>query len=246
MRMKARSAAVLLLLLGCGWAPAMAGDSQDPVKTELVGITEKILEAIRVGDKKTMEQLLAPDMLLINRDGKEYSREEFLKDLPPPREGYDLGFKILESRLIARGDSALLTFLLDEHLVIFGQDVSTVYRNHLLFHRLDGRWKLALYTYWEQPATPAVVELPPAALDAVVGTYELAPGKWVTHVRREGNGLTLQREPGGASPLLPMAGDRFYVKDREAEYFFEKDATGKATTLVFRRNWKDLRLKRIQ
>lgn len=215
------------------------------LKTELTRISEAIIEAIRVGDKPGLEKYLTPDMVLINRDGNEYTRKDLVDELVPMREGYDLRFKILESRVIARGEAVLFTFLLDEYLTIFGQNVSTVYRNHFLFHRIDGAWKLALYTYWEKPSTPPVVPLDPASLDALVGTYELAPGKWTTHIAREGNRLVYRREGGQARELLPMAGDRFYLKGVEAEYFFERDASGKAVALVFRRNWIDLRLRRV-
>jgi hypothetical protein len=44
--------------------------------------------------------------------------------------------------------------------------------------------------------------------------------------------------------LVPMAGDRFYLPGVEAEYYFEHSADGRATALVFRRNWIDLRLRR--
>jgi hypothetical protein len=111
---------------------------------------------------------------------------------------------------------------------------------------VDGAWKLALYSYWEKPSTPPVVQLDAASLDAFVGTYEVAPAKWTTHITREGSKLIFRREGGQPRELLPMAGDRFYLKGVEAEYFFERDATGKATALIFRRNWIDLRLQRVR
>jgi len=243
------AATILMVLAAAGGSAVQdkpqpdAGDQA--LKAELTAISEQIVEAIRQGNKKALEEHLAPEMILINRDGKEYTRKQLVEELVPPREGYDLRFKILESRVIPKGDAALFTFLLDEYLTIFGQDVSTVYRNHFLFHRVDGKWKLALYTYWEKPATPAVVKLTSAEMDKIAGTYEVAPGKWVTHIKRDGDKLTFQRSGGKVREFIPMAGDRFYIPDVEAEYFFERDATGSPTALVFRRNWKDLRMKRV-
>ncbi len=208
----------------------------------LTGITEEIIEAIRTGNRGTVERHLAQDMILINRDGKEYSRDYLLAEMVPPPEGYDLGFTMLDTRVIERGESALLTFLLQERLDIFGHDVSTVYRNHLLFHRIDGAWKVVLYTYWEKPSAPAVISPIPGTLEPLVGTYELAPGKRITRITREGDKLRLQREGGEPRDLLPMAGDRFFLPDVEGEYYFEKDASGRTTALVFRRNWIDLRM----
>lgn len=233
-----------------GAAPApvphgAAAMSDDTLHAALTAITRDVLEAIRTGDRARLARHLAPDMLLINRDGRESSRQEFLDALVPPREGYDLGFEIVESRTLARGEAALFTFLLAERLVIFGHDVSTTYRNHLLYHRLDGAWKLALYTYWEQPATPPAAPADTAALDALTGTYALAPGKWVTRITREGTTLRMQRDGGPVRELVPVAGGRFHVRGVEAEYFFEPGPDGRAAAFVFRRNWKDLRHARV-
>jgi hypothetical protein len=238
--------AVVLLVLLVTQIPAAPHAGGEEIQKTLIGITEEILEAIRTGNRGLLEPHLAPEMILINRDGKEYPRAHLLEEVVPPPAGYDLRFRITESRVIDRGDSALLTFLLDEHLAIFGHDVSTVYRNHFLFHRLDGAWKLVLYTYWEKPSTPPVIAPPPAQLDPFVGTYALAPGRWVTRVTREGGRLRSRREGQEARDLLPMAGDRFYIPGVEGEYYFEKDASGKAVAMVFRRNWIDLRLTRVQ
>ena len=152
----------------------------------------------------------------------------------------------MEPRLIHHDESALFTFLLDEYLTIFGHNVSTVYRNHLLFHRIDGAWKLALYTYWEKPSTPSVVKVDTSALDVVVGTCELEPGKWVTRISRQEEKLTYQREGGSAREFLQMVGDRFYLPGVEAEYFFEEDGKGRATAFMFHRNWIDLRYRRVE
>jgi len=217
-----------------------------PEQAELTRITEAILEAIRTGDRAALDRHLAPEMLLVNRDGREYSRQDLLDELVPPREGYDLRFRVLEPRVIARGESALFTFIADEHLVIFGHDVSTAYRNHFLFHRLEGEWKLALYTYWEKPVTPAAIALAPEVLDSYAGTYELAPGKWVTRITREGGRLMFQRDAGKPRELIPASGERFVLAGVEAEYFFERDSTGRPMALVFRRNWKDLRHVRVK
>jgi hypothetical protein len=239
---------VLAAVVGCFRTPDCGATSAevDPItQVELGRIAAEILEAIRIGDKTLLAKHLAPDLVLINRDGLEYSRENLLDELGPPREGYDLRFTIRDPRVIQHGDSALFTFLLDEYLTIFGHNASTVYRNHFLFHRLDGAWKLAVYTYWEKPSTPPVVARDPGELDDFVGTYALVPGKWITHITRKGDVLEYQREGGKLQSFLPMAGDRFYLAGVEAEYFFERGPDGRVVALVFRRNWIDLRLARV-
>lgn len=241
----------LAALMLCAAASHVRADGAAPgagppsLENTLTSISEEIVEAIRSGNRALLDRHLAGDAILVDRDGREYARQALLDQVVPMPEGYDARFEIREPRVIDHGDTALLTFLLDEHLTIFGHDVSTVYRNHLLFHRREGRWLVLLYTYWEKPSTPPVIRPDPASLDAATGTYELAPGRRVMRVIRDGDGLRLQRDGGQPRELLPMAGDRFYLAGVEGEYFFEKDASGKATALVFRRNWIDLRHGRV-
>jgi ketosteroid isomerase-like protein len=240
---RSRVAAVLFALTFLSrWGPAAAGED---LQADLVRLSEQLLEAIRVGDKAALARLGTEDVTLVDRDGKVYSRDEFIDELVPPPEGYDLRFTVEEPKLFHHGDTALLTFLLDEHLTIFGHDVSTKYRNHFLFYRVEGSWKLAMYTYWEKPSTPPRVTVPTAELVPLTGTYELAPGKWTTRIFLEDGKLMSQRGTAAPRELVPMAGERFYIEGVEAEWYFERGPDGSPTALVFRRNWVDLRLARI-
>lgn len=231
--------------------PAVAGPpaesaSDRALLDELVAITAEIEEGVRVGDRAAVERRTLPEMLLVNRDGKTYTQRDLLDELVPLRPGYDLRFTVLEPQLRRSGDAALLTFLLDEHLTIHGQDVSTAYRCNFLYFRRDGAWKLALFEYFEKPVDPDRVTLPAARLDEVAGTYELAPGAWVTKVWREGEKLMSRRDDGAPVELVPFASDRFYRAGIEGESFFVRDETGKVTGMRFRRNFKDLVYRKVK
>lgn len=67
-------------------ARATPPPEDDALKKALNGITEKIFEAIRTGNERLLERHLAPEMILINQDGKEYSRENLVDELVPPRD----------------------------------------------------------------------------------------------------------------------------------------------------------------
>lgn len=211
----------------------------------LVELTREIEEGVRLGDKEAVARRALPEMLLVNRDGKTYTRDELLAELVPPRPGYDLRFQVLEPKLLRNGDAALLTFLLDEYLTIYGADVSTVYRCNFLYFRRDGRWQLALFEYFEKPVDPAVAAVDPATYDGLEGSYEVAPGRRVTRVWREGEKLMSRRDEGKPVELLPLAVDRFFLPGVEGELFFERDAEGRGARFVFRRNWKDLVAHRV-
>lgn len=223
---------------------APASDTDAAILADLTRITTILQEAIRTGDRDAFARHSTERLTLVNRDGKSYDRKAFLEEFVPPREGYDLSFRILEPRMIRNGDTALYTYVTEETLRIFGHDVSTEFINHLLFHRRDGEWKLELFTYWEKPSTPRRVAVDASKLEPLAGTYELVPGKWTHRVFLEGGRLMLAKGQSKPAELIPMAGDRFYLLGVEAEYFFERDSSGSPQALVFRRNWIDLRMAR--
>lgn len=230
---------------GLAKRPQPEGGPDETVEAELVRLTEEISESIRVGDRSVLERLGAPELTLVNRDGKTYTKAEFLADLVPPRPGYDLRFSVKEPRLFRQGDMAVLTFVLDEYLTIWGQDMSTDYRTTIAWVRRDGRWQAALYQYFERPVDPAVVPLSPESLDEYVGTYEIAAGRWVTRIAREGSKLTASRDGGTAREIKPSGGGRFYYPGVEGELLFVRDRSGKVTGMAFRRNFKDLLYRRV-
>lgn len=223
-----------------------APDDDAAVLAELTRITTILQDAIRTGNREVFARHATERLTLVNRDGKTCDRKAFLDELVPPRDGYELSFRILEPRMMRNGDTALYTYVTEETLRIFGHDVSTKFINHLLYHRRNGEWKLELFTYWEKPSTPPRVAVDAAKLEPLAGTYELVPGKWIHRVFLEGGKLMLAKGQANPVELIPMAGDRFYVVDVEAEYYFERDPSGKTTTLVYRRNWIDLRMGRAR
>ena len=244
-------AGALVAVLAAPLAAAPAGeaptaDERATLQAELVALTETIEEAVRTGDRATVERLAVAEMRLVNRDGRSYSRQELLDDLVPPRPGYDLAFTVLEPELLWQGGStALLTFLLDERLVIWGVDVSTAYRCNFLFFLREGGWRLALFEYFEKPVDPRVLDVDPTSYDDLAGVYEIAPGRWVTRVRRDGNRLVASRDGGAERELLPFAVDRFFYAGQEGELFFVRGAGGAVEGMVFRRNYKDVRYRRL-
>lgn len=238
------AAAAVQSAAAAGTATADADDQA--LLAGLVALSGEIEEAVRVGDKAAIERLALPEMILVNRDGRTYNRQQLMDELVPPRPGYDLRFTLLEPTLLHQGDVAVLSYVLDEYLTIYGVDVSTEYRNNFTFFRRDGAWKLALFEYFERPVDPTVIAVEPASYEPLVGTYEIGPGHWVTEIRREGDRLVSSRDGGPARELQPFAPDRFFYPGVEGEIFFVRDGGGRVTGMVFRRNFKDIPYRRIR
>ena len=94
-----------------------------------------------------------------------------------------------------------------------------------------------------EAAPVAVNAIPAAKLADYVGRYPLAPA-FVMSVTASDGQLSVQATGQSQLLLLPMAADRFKVKDVEAEVSFERDAAGKVAALVLHQNGLDQRAPR--
>ena len=93
------------------------------------------------------------------------------------------------------------------------------------------------------PAPATTVAVAAANLEDYVGRYPLAPA-FVMSVTTDRGQLFVQATGQSQLSLLPVAADRFKVKEVDAEVSFERDAGGKVVALVLRQNGIDQRAKR--
>ncbi|HEX5314781.1 MAG TPA: alpha/beta fold hydrolase [Gammaproteobacteria bacterium] len=84
-------------------------------------------------------------------------------------------------------------------------------------------------------ASAATFAMAAPALDAYVGSYELAPG-FVLTISRRGEQLYAQATGQGAAPIYESAKDQFFYKVVNAQISFERDAAGNVTGLVLHQN----------
>ncbi|MGH8427674.1 MAG: alpha/beta fold hydrolase, partial [Gammaproteobacteria bacterium] len=73
------------------------------------------------------------------------------------------------------------------------------------------------------------------ALDAYVGSYQLAPG-FILKIFLSGNQLYAQATGQGAAPIYESAQDQFFYKIVNAQISFTRNATAKVTGLVLHQN----------
>ena len=94
------------------------------------------------------------------------------------------------------------------------------------------------------PARPrAEVAVDEAALEALVGQYELVPTFALT-ITREGNRLFLQATGQPRFPLFAESETRFFLKVVDAQLTFVKDGSGRATEVVLHQNGIDQKARR--
>jgi CubicO group peptidase (beta-lactamase class C family) len=99
---------------------------------------------------------------------------------------------------------------------------------------VDAYAQAVLQTLRGKPATfelPKTISLPAHRLDALVGTYELAPTFAIT-ITRDGDRLLAQATGQPAFPIYPSSETKFYYRVVDAQLTFELGADGQATKLT--------------
>jgi hypothetical protein len=148
----------------------------------------------------------------------------------------------MQSRIV--GNTAVLSYDLDETETVFGQNLTARYHETDTWLNRENKWQIVaaqVLRYYEDPATGKVDEKRYAEY---VGTYELAPGVTM-EVTADGKNLYAQRGTRPKELLLPETTDIFFRKGVEGRRLFRFSATGHVDALIDRRNNEDLIWKKI-
>jgi Domain of unknown function (DUF4440)/Domain of unknown function (DUF3471) len=235
-----RSASTCLLIaLAIGAMSCSRRHDETITQDELVRRTQEIVDAVATGDRKPFEKYYAADSMIFDEKGRSMDKQAFVADQSPLPPGYSGAIKVVKPQSRILGDTAILSFDLDETETIFGQELKARYHETDTWMRRDGGWQIVaeqVLRYYEDPARgkPDVKRY-----RDYVGTYELAPGTTLT-VSTESTDLFSQRTGRPKDLLVPEAADIFFVEGVEGRRLFRRDDKGRVNALINRRNNEDL------
>jgi hypothetical protein len=87
-------------------------------------------------------------------------------------------------------------------------------------------------------AAPTAIALPSAALDAVIGQYQLSPAASFS-IKREGDRVFARLTGQSYLEIFPRSETEFFYKAVKAQISFTKDSSGKVTALTLHQNGID-------
>jgi hypothetical protein len=221
------------------FAATLAYAADVPItQDELVHRTQELLDAIVPGNQAPWQKYFADDCIFSDEKGRTLDKTKLVADITPTPAGYSGVIKIdnVQSRII--GDTAVLSYDLNETETIFGQNVRARYHTTDTWLRRNGNWQIIAtqaHRYYEDPAIGKSDE---KKFSDYIGTYELAPGQTRT-VTVENRKLFIDRN-GKKEGLLPESSDLFFRKGVEGRILFHHDENGKVDSLVDRRNNEDV------
>jgi hypothetical protein len=218
----------------------LAATPASALKDELRAKDQALLDAIAPGDKAMWDKALAPDAVYVDENGAILDRAAFLKallPLPPEASGH---ISIVDYSLRQDGDTALVIHKDDEREIYNGIPLHADYLMSETWLRRGGTWRLSLVHAYVVAVDPPAITLPPAAADAYVGRYRLAPG--VTYVIvREGGHLVGGTEGKAKHPLLAEAPDLFFIAGQpRSRKIFRRGPDNKVVDFIDRREGEDL------
>lgn len=245
--MRVLSVALVTAAMAVGGA-ARAGETADPALTALLlKQTQDFSDAGQAGDTATMARYLDDAVVFMNETGEIVTKQDMVGgDQTPPHKPADRSIKTTEFVVHQqRPDLATATFVDVLTQDFHGQTL--VYKFHSTetwAKRPDG-WKMVASQTMYVPHDPAALSLPAAELDAYVGTYEVDPSYKVV-IRRDGEALTASANGGQPVALKVEARDVLFTPGAaNVRRIFQRDASGRVTGYISRRDGTDLVVRKV-
>ena len=232
--------AIIVALWSC------ASEQRVPIThDELVRNSQEMFDAVASGDQSPWRKYVADDAMYFDEKGRNMDKAALVSDIAPLPRGYSGSIKLVKAKSHIEGDTAVLSYDLDETETIFGQKMTARYHGTDTWMYRNGKWQIVasqMFRYYEDPA-PGKAD--PKKYAEYVGTYELAPGVAQTISVRDGE-LYANRGERPELELVPEASDIFFTKGVEGRRLFRRNDSGQVETMIDRRNNEDVVWKKLK
>ena len=224
------TAAVLFAL------PAYAEDASAIIKRQ----SQAMYDALVPGAAKVWDSYVAADALITDENGAFMTKKDIVAQVTPMPKGISGHIDLTNWQLVLHGDTALVAYVVDEKEDFHGQHLHSLYRETATWIKEAGGWKLLGMQTIALQQDPPAVQLADAALDQYVGRYREGPD-FVYEVKRSGHDLSggvVGAKPGPMKmELLDVA---FAPGQPRVRKIFQRDATGRITGFLSRREGRDV------
>jgi hypothetical protein len=222
---------------------SICGDPVAITQEELVRQTQELFDAVVPGNKEPWQKYFADDCIFADEKGRNLNKAKLIADITPLPKGYSGAIKVAKPQSFIHGDTAILSYDLDETETIFGQKLTARYHVTDTWLRRNGGWQIISSQAMRYYEDPAVARIDPKKFADFSGTYEMATGQ-TRRVFSEGESLYVERN-GKREQLLPEGSEIFFRKGVEGRILFRYADNGKVDALIDRRNNEDVFWRRV-
>ena len=121
---------------------------------ELVRNTQEMFDAVAAGDQAPWKKYFADDSMYFDEKGRAMDKTALVKDVTPLPAGYSGSIKIVNPKSNIQGDTAILSYDLNETETIFGQNMTARYHGTDTWMYRNGKWQIVagqMFRYYEDP-----------------------------------------------------------------------------------------------
>ena len=211
---------------------------------ELVRNAQEMFDAVAAGDQGPWQKYFADDSMYFDETGRAMDKAALIKDVTPLPAGYSGSIRLVNPKSNIQGNTAILSYDLNEAETIFGQNLTARYHGTDTWMYRNGKWQIVagqILRYYEDPA-PGKAEV--KKYGEYVGTYDLAPGVTQTVSVRDGK-LYARRADRPEGELIPESGDILFLRGVEGRRLFQRADSGKVDAMIDRRNNEDVVWKKV-
>ena len=237
--------AATVLITGALGAAAPLRPTED-VAALIKRQSQEFSDASATGDSAVFDRLLDDSVIFMNETGAIATKKDILSGGGPPP-GMTNKLVQTDFAIQLHGTVAVTSFT-DNSTVTYvsGQTTHATYKSTEVWLKEKSDWRMISSQTLTLPVDPPAATLASNVLDEYIGTYK-AGDSLVFTIARDGDHLT--GSVNGVAPYLIAAEltDVFFTPGQPSmRRIFERDAQGKITGFVVRRDGRDaLRLKRF-
>jgi hypothetical protein len=236
----------LFVLLVYGNVKSQSMEARPETKKVLLDIAQQLLDALGTGDTTMWSKHMADDCIVLDWDGNLRNRSQQLRYVHPLPPNYFRTVNIVKPVIIESGNTAVMTFMADERVQVYGQPVTTPYNQTDTYVNIGGQWKLLASMAGEVVNEPITANVSTSILQKYTGTYELGQEMQCTITLKDGR---LIQQKTGRQPLelLPETETVFFAKGRpyRSILFIMDSAKSKVIKFIERRAGNDIVWKKI-
>jgi ketosteroid isomerase-like protein len=238
---------ILLALRGqisAAHAAEAARPERPALGAELRRNTQMLLDAIAPGDVAVWDKMLDPAALQIDENDVVRRKPDILAELKPLGPGLLGHIDIDDFRIAVSGDVAVVTHEDSETLDYHGQMIRSRFRTTDTWHKTPTGWRILGSQLLAVLQDPPSVPLEHTTLCSYAGRYALT-STIVATIRCSGERLLVEREGQPERTFLAKLKDVFFEPGQpRTRRIFRRDAGGRITAFVDRREARDVRWMR--
>jgi len=227
---------------------AMFGFSSVAHADDVAALIEKqsqeFSDASASGDAATIGKYLDDRVIFMNEGGDIGDKKSIVEGTTPTPPTVNRKLTQSDFKVEVHGNVAVTSFTDNLDQQLYGQTLKVKYLSTEVWLKEGKDWKMISSQTMTVPDDPKTVTLPAATLDEYVGTYEATPA-FKLRITRDGDGLVGSTNDGKPYPIEAELRDVLVTPGQPTlRRIIQRDANGKVTGLISRRDGHDFVLKR--